>query len=182
MKAISIKACFLKVRDQWASCSRIIGFKGMICVILAFVFGALTLKCAPIGIRTKGESGPVAWEATDLRLVKMTVDSMPVEVYAFTLVLKETQGRGITFTHAKYIVSTLETELSTGESTLDLELRPHGESRLPLSVYIKGGHDAGHDLRPISPAWTIILTGKDDQDAPVRVSININLPSKPPVK
>jgi hypothetical protein len=135
-----------------------------------------------MGIQTKGESGPIAWEATDLRLVQRTVEGIPAQRYGFTLILKETQGRGITFTHAKYIITALEAELLTGERTVDWELRPHGELRRPFSCGIKPGGATGRDFRLIGVAWTIILTGTDDQDAPVRVSININLPSKPPVK
>jgi hypothetical protein len=172
----------IKTCDPWSLCRRVIGVKGMLCLILSFLLGAATIKCAPIGIQTKGESGPVAWEATDLRLVQRTVEGIPAQRYGFTLVLKETQGRGITFTHAKYTITSLEADILTAERAVDWELRPHGELRRPFSYGIKPFRGVAREFRPIGVAWTILLTGKDDQNRPVRVSININLPSKPPVQ
>ena len=179
MKLISTKEYFIKVSDQWAICRRGMKNKGMVYMIFASLLSVVTIGCAPIGVRTEGVSGPVAWEATDLRIIKRMVDGLPGECYAFTLVLKETQGRGITFTHAKYILTSVETMTWTEKKAVHLKLLPHGELRVPFSYGIKLG-GVGRYVRPIGGAWTIIMTGKDDRDSPVRVSIRINLPSKPP--
>jgi hypothetical protein len=172
----------IKICDPWNIGRQIIGVKGMLCVMLAFLLGTVVTTCAPIGVRTEGVSGPVAWEATDLRLVKRKVDGTPMQLYAFTLVLKETQGRGITFTHIKRHITSLEADIYTAEDSIDWQLRPHGELRRPCSYGIRAIGPAARDFRPISVAWIIILTGRDDQNRPVRISININLPSKPPVQ
>ena len=124
----------------------------------------------------------MAWEATDLRLIQRMVEDRPVEIYAFTLILKEPQGRGINFTILKYTITSPEAEVLTEKKTVRLELLPNGELRIPFSYGIKFSEELGRSFRPTSPAWSIILTGKDDQDRPVRVVIKINLPSKPLLK
>ena len=45
----------------------------------------------------KGMSGPVAWQATDLRIIERSVSGSDHDVYAFALVLEETQGSTITY-------------------------------------------------------------------------------------
>jgi hypothetical protein len=46
--------------------------------------------CAMLGARLEGVSGPIAWQATDLRVVERQVTETNQELYAFTLVLTET--------------------------------------------------------------------------------------------
>jgi hypothetical protein len=116
-------------------------------------------------------------------MIKRTIEGVPTQIYAFTLVLTETQGKGITFTLIKRHATSQQASIATREDSIEWELRPHGELRKPFSYYIRGrGGAFGRDFRPISVSWTIILTGKDDRDSPVRVSMHINLPSKPPVQ
>ena len=93
MKAISRKDCPAKVSDQWTIFPRGIQNKGMVFTVFVFLICAITASCAPI-VRTEGRSGPVSWEATDLRLEKKVIQgTKPVEMYYFTLVPREMQGR-----------------------------------------------------------------------------------------
>jgi hypothetical protein len=49
----------------------------------------------------KGRSGPVAWQATDLRVIERSVSGAERDIYAFSLVLEETQGSALTPDTAK---------------------------------------------------------------------------------
>jgi hypothetical protein len=61
--------------------------------------------CAALGARLEGVKDAIAWQATDLRVVQRQMTDTSQELYAFTLVLKETQGRGVTFTHLEYTMT-----------------------------------------------------------------------------
>jgi hypothetical protein len=52
--------------------------------------------CASTPVHTDGATGAVAWHAVDFQLAKTTVQGQPGERYAFTLVLSERGGTGVT--------------------------------------------------------------------------------------
>jgi hypothetical protein len=95
--------------------------------------------CATLGARLEGVSGSIAWQATDLRVVERQVTETSRELYAFTLVLKETQGRGVTFTHLEYTMSQPDIVPigDTQRATIAWRLHPYGELRHPFysSIY-----------------------------------------------
>ena len=49
-------------------------------------------------VHTDGATDAVAWHAVDFQLAQTTVQGQPGERYAFTLVLRERGGTGVTFT------------------------------------------------------------------------------------
>src|SRR5678815_5768873 len=66
------------------------------------VLGTTMMGCTAY---LKGISGPIAWQATDLRIIERSVSGADRDIYAFALVLEETQGSAITFTNLEYTVS-----------------------------------------------------------------------------
>ena len=61
--------------------------------------------CAGLRAPLRGESGPVAWQVTDLRIVERAVAGTARDLYTFTLVLQETHGAALTFTSLEQTMS-----------------------------------------------------------------------------
>lgn len=156
---------------------------GMACVLLAVLMGMVLVGCAALGSRLNGVSGPIAWQATDLRVVERHVAGANRELYAFTLVLKTLQSTAITFTQAKFTISQpgINAAGVSEQQTILWKLQPHGELRQPMSFYwYCAEFDCDQvDLRP-APWYDLVLTGTDDRDRPVRVAIDLRLPQNPP--
>jgi hypothetical protein len=98
------------------------------------VLGTTMMGCTAY---LKGMSGPVAWQATDLRIIERSVSGADRNIYAFALVLEETQGSAITFTNLEYTVSQPgfnPTGVSYHSSIL-WKLRSRGEPRQLFSFY-----------------------------------------------
>ena len=68
---------------------------GMLVMLCAAV--AIT-GCVERGAHLTGMNGPVVWQVTDLRVVERAIAGTPRDLYAFALVLTETQGFGLAFT------------------------------------------------------------------------------------
>ena len=64
---------------------------------VALVWSLLLAGCTLFGVRTSGVSGPVDWRTTDF---EWHPEAFGEQVYTFTLLLRETQGRDLTFTQA----------------------------------------------------------------------------------
>jgi predicted aspartyl protease len=134
----------------------------------------------------KGVSGPVTWQATDLRLIERSVSGAARDMYAFTLVLEETQGAALTFTHLEYTISqpAFNPTGETRQAVIIWKLRPYGELRLPFSSYWYCATTLTTACRrggAIAPWYHIILTGTDDQGRAVRATIDFRLPQNPPL-
>lgn len=150
-------------------------------VLLVLWLAVVSGGCATLGARLDGVSGAIAWQATDLRVVERQVTGTTRELYVFTLVLKETQGLGVTFTHLAYTISQpgIDSVGETQQATIRWALHPRGELRHPLSSYIYCREVHCQDWGPIVPWWHIVLTGTDERDQPVRVAIDLRLPQNP---
>jgi hypothetical protein len=99
--------------------------------LLALGTGLGVLGCAP---HLTGNSGALTWQVTDLRVVERSVAGTARDLYTFTLVLQETQGSAVTFTHLEQTVSQPSVN-AVGEarhSAVLWKLRPHGELRQPF--------------------------------------------------
>lgn len=103
-------------------------------VLLVLYMGMVVPGCTT---HRQGVSGPVAWQATDLRIVPRSVAGAARDIYAFTLVLAETYGAAITFTQLDYTVSQPDIHAAgvTQSSPILWKLRPRGELRHPFSLY-----------------------------------------------
>ncbi len=150
-------------------------------VSVVVLLSVILAGCASVGFRTEGVSGPVAWHATDLRVVPYTPaqdsEGSVRERYEWTVVLQETQGTGITFTHSAW--SIYEPGLSTpvsAENTGQWQLQPHGEIRWPVSWYLYCRETSCPNFWGLSPVYTLDLTGINDRGQPVHVAVNLRLP------
>ena len=152
-------------------------------VLIFVLLGMLIAGCVPLGTRTEGTSGPIAWHVTDLKSESVGDRTRPGDVrgtYSFTLVLKETQGIPITFTYRKDTIYAGElTVLRSADQAISLRVRPHEERRFPLTF--SWGCAAADCLQSMSvaPMWTINLTGSDEKGQAVQVVIKIRLPDNP---
>ena len=149
--------------------------------------GVLLMLCTGMAVSgctayLKGVSGPVAWQATDLRVLERSVAGTERDIYAFTLVLEETQGAALTFTQLEYTVSQpgINPAGITRHSSILWKLRPRGEIRHPFSFYWYCTDFQCQDPGPTAPWYNLVLSGTDDRGQSVRVPIDIRLPPNPP--
>lgn len=151
---------------------------GIVSVLLAVLVG-----CSALQPRLEGLSGPIAWQATDLRVIERKVAGDNRDLYAFTLVLKELQNTTITFTQMEYRVSQpgVKEFGVTQQKALAWTLKPHGELRKPFAVYwyCSSGHCDDFALYP-APQYDIVLTGSNDKGDPIRAAVHFKLPPNPP--
>jgi uncharacterized protein YceK len=136
--------------------------------------------CATLGSQTSGVDGPIEWRALDLKLDRKDLSSP--WVYSFTLELRNTLTRRITFTE-------MERKLyqpGTGShvaTTKGQWVVPAGLTlRLPMWSSLRCGGVEGNcsgTLMPI-PLWKITFTGTDESGQDVRAVIDLRLPADPP--
>ena len=160
-------------RQGWGTATDVTSVLLGLCTALAMIGCAASLK---------GVSGPVAWQATDLRVVERSVSGAARDIYAFTLVLEETHGSALTLTSLAQTVSQPGVNAAGVSHHFPIlwKLRPHGELRQPLSFYWYCAEAQCQNLGPIAPWYNIVLTGTDDRGQPIRVAIDFRLPSNPP--
>ena len=137
---------------------------------LTFAVALITITgcgAGPLYVQTFGKAGPLQWQAIDLEPGRRTVEGKEVDVYDFTLVLRETRGIGLTFTN---ISSTIYGGgwVGWGRNSRQLNLPAYCELRLPFSV-------TGFK----SPLWVVTLAGKDEHGQPLRIVITVALPPDP---
>ena len=134
--------------------------------------------CASPPVHTDGVTGSVAWPATAFQLAKATVQGQPGEGYAFTLVLKDRGGIGVTFTELQRTVVAQHVQADSTARTERWRLPPHGELRLPFSFahYCPQAFESCSGPPVFAPHWHIVLTGADDRSQPVQVVIALDVP------
>jgi hypothetical protein len=125
-------------------------------------------------------TGSVAWHATAFQLAQATVQGQPGERSAFTLVLKELNGVGITFTDLQRTVSARHVNTASTERTGRWRLRPNGELRLPFSFtyYCPQAFDSCSGPPVFAPHWHLVLKGADDRGQPLQVVIDLDVPPR----
>src|SRR5262245_30720780 len=143
------------------------------------VLGTTIMGCTAY---LKGTSGPVAWQATDLRLIERSVSGADRDIYAFSLVLAETQGSAITFTDLEYTVSQPDLNAAgvSYHSSILWKLRSRGELRQPFSFYWDCGARQCPNWVATAPWYSMVLTGTNAQGQPIRVAIDLKLLQNPP--
>lgn len=128
-----------------------------------------------------GVHGPVAWEVTDFRIVEQAVDGSPRALYAFTLVLRETQGLALQFTSVEHTLShTLLSHAGTVyHEAVGWQLRPRGELRQPVSF--AWCTDARCQQASAQAPWyySMVLHGSDARARPLQLTIDFQLPQHP---
>jgi len=108
--------------------------------LLAVCVTIVLTACTTPSPRRNAEPAPIAWQATDFRVITRTVDGVERTLYTFMLVLEETQGSGITLTQLDYTTSHPGfAVLPASERTAILwKLRPYGTKRLQLTPALSG--------------------------------------------
>ena len=97
---------------------------------LALLGSLLLAGCTPVGVRTSGVSGPVDWRTTDF---EWHPEAFGEQVYTFTLLLRETQGRDLTFTQVAAVLYNATDSLPAHwQRTGQWRLPAHGEVPIPL--------------------------------------------------
>ena len=147
--------------------------------LMTVLLSLVVVSCATIGARTNGTSGSVVWQAIDLHLAPPSFLEKR-ETYSFTLVLRETQGRAITFTQLNAKVhNAFGSFLVPWEKTGRWQLAAHGELRFPLVSIRYCPYVQCRRPDPLAPEWSLDLTGTDAQGQPVRLAIEVRLPYNP---
>jgi hypothetical protein len=134
--------------------------------------------CATAPVRLTGVAGPVAWHVTDFQLATNTVRGQPRKHYAFTLLLQEMVGAGITFTGITQVVSGVHIITTSAAQAGSWRLEPRGELRLPLWL-LWSCPEAGEDCSAVAgqPHWHISLAGTDDHGQSVQLVIDLDAPA-----
>lgn len=143
------------------------------------VVAMLLAGCAMLGPRTSGVDGPIEWTAVDLKLDRK--DQSSVWVYSFTLELRDTQSRRVTFTEMTRQI--YQPGTGTGSSTHrgNWTIPAGNVLRIPMWSSLRCGSGEGTcsgTLVP-TPLWKIALTGTDDASREVRAVIELRLPADP---
>jgi hypothetical protein len=134
----------------------------------------------PGGVRTNGVSGPVDWHATDFA---WSPEAFGAQSYTFTLLLRETQGRDLTFTRVDGVLyNALDSLPFHWQTTGQWRLPAQGELAIPLhsrrSCPAASCWDSGPSLEPI---WRLTLRGTDQGGQPVRLVVDLRFPPIPNV-
>jgi hypothetical protein len=131
--------------------------------------------CASVGVQTAGETPQMRWQATDLNYYTVAIEER--EVYKYTLVLEDLQGRDVTFTYLKAKLQNNATSPPFDwEKTGTWTLSAHGELRITLGSYRYCHQVDCIDWGPLAPVWNLTLSGTDSHGQPVQEVIRFRLP------
>lgn len=153
----------------WASCRR-----------RTFVLLGVALSligCASRQVARTGVDGPVTWQVTDFRLIERAIQGTPRDLYAFTLVLEETQGRALTFTQVVSVLSHPHIPTVPQQAAVLWKLRPRGTFRQPFFFPWCTTESCKHWATVTPWSYNVVLLGTDAQGQPVRVTIRTTLPN-----
>jgi hypothetical protein len=150
--------------------------------LLAYSLVVLLGGCAALGPKTQGETEAVAWKATDMRLELRPVGNTNSWFYTFNLLVRESRGTGITFDEIVTTIYQPGVGPWTGTYPGTWRLEPRAAFRLPLQSTISCLSTTPNCLGtnvPV-PLWRITMSGRDDQQRPVKAVMDLSLPADPP--
>src|SRR5262245_13030286 len=153
--------------------------------LASLLFGVVVAGCADteFGGGLRGESGPVAWEVTDLRQTRSNdTGHDPTITWWFTLVLHNTSASAITFRQLTSGMVTPGGESFGGQGTQPYRrtLKAGDEMRLEQTFAFNCRDcDAGRAQSVFSQGVVRVLQleGQDDQGRSVKTTANIRLDS-----
>ena len=151
-----------------------VGARWLVLAVVTILAG-----CATLGPRTSGVDGPFEWQAVDLKLDRKDLSSP--WVYAFTLEVRDTQGRSVTFTEMARQLYQPGTGSASGTQKGTWTIPAGGVLRIPMWSSLRCGGVEGNcsgTLVPV-PLWKITLTGTDAASREVRAIIDLRLPADP---
>jgi hypothetical protein len=139
----------------------------------------VAMGCASTPVPRGDIAGPVAWRATAFHRVPTTVHDRPGERYTFTLLLREQDGTGITFTRVTQTVSAASVQPITVTQDGQWRLPPQGELQLPFRlVWSCPALSEACSAAAGPPHWHILLVGTTDQGEPIRLALEIDAPAR----
>jgi hypothetical protein len=128
-----------------------------------------------MGMRTAGEVQGIRWHTQDYHNYMIALEER--EVYGYTLVLEETEGREVTFTtlHAR-IRNNPHSRDFTWEKTGTWHVAARGTLAIALGSWRYCLSANCQDWGPFAPVWQLHLTGTDGQGQRVHTIIQMRLP------
>ncbi len=145
--------------------------------LLVSLVGMFLVGCATVGkVRTEGESGPLAWHVTDFKLTGELTDTW---MYTFTLILREREGRNITFTHSSTVLYAGSVGFASDaktEADIHLAFQPHQERRFPMRYSASCAVPGECFIPETGWIWNITYTGTDAESNAVKAVIRMKLP------
>lgn len=148
------------------------------CTLVIGLGVALSLAgCAGRQAALTGMSGPVTWQVTDFRLVERAVQGTTRDLYAFTLVLEERQGLGLTFTQVVSVLSHPHIPTVPQQAQVQWKLHPRGTFRQPFFFPWCTTATCRHWATVAPWSYNVALLGTDERGRPVRVTIRTTLPN-----
>ena len=147
---------------------------------LALMGSLLLAGPSTFGTRTSGVSGPVEWRTTDFA---WGAEGFGEQSYTFTLLLRETQGNDLTFTHVAAVLhNAADSRPAFWERTGQWRVPARGELPIPLGSRRDCPSAPCWDSGPgLVPVWHLTLTGTDQRGQPVRLVMDLRLPPIPNV-
>lgn len=133
----------------------------------AALVGILIAGCASLRPLTEGSVGPVAWRAVDLQPSR--------DSYAFTLVLTETRGVGITYTEVQSYVYYPGTNHFRTVRQGRWRMEPRGELRMPFGGRMRCSGSSCTTL-DAPTLWAFVFVGSDDRGEGIRTQFEVRLP------
>jgi hypothetical protein len=153
----------------------------MVCRRWIAVAVVLLAGCATLGPRTSGIDGSIEWEAVDLKLARK--DQSSPWIYSFTLALRDSQRRRVTFTEMERYIYQPGTVAGSASTRGTWTIPVGGHLRIPMWSMVRCmglGEGCVESTVPI-PLWQITLIGTDDAGRPVRAVVDLRLPADPPM-
>ncbi|MGE3541403.1 MAG: aspartyl protease family protein [Candidatus Tectimicrobiota bacterium] len=147
--------------------------------VLIWLLGCLLCLsgCAGRQLERAGVSGPVSWQVTDFRLVERDIQGTARDLYAFTLVLEETQGLDLTFTQVVSVLSHPHIPTVPQQTPVHWKLRPRGTFRQAFFFPWCTTAACKQSAAVVPWSYDVALLGTDERQRPVRVVIRTTLPN-----
>ena len=134
--------------------------------------------CAATKIQTAGLTPTLQWRATDFRHYMVELENR--QIYRYSLVLEDTQGQAITFTHlSAYIWNSPQSRQVTWQRSGTWVLPAHGTIDIPLGSYRYCLAINCKEWGSFTPIWHLTLSGTTAQGDPIREVIKMHLPYVP---
>ena len=149
---------------------------GIVLTLGTFMLGGLAgCVLSPSTLRTDGETPRLMWRATNFRHYTLMAEAR--EIYQFTLVLQETQGKGLTLTALEATLQNNPISHTVNwKRAGSWQLKAYEELRLPMGSYRSCPSRNCIDFGPFEPIWNLTLTGVSPDGAPIRETIAMQLP------
>jgi len=147
------------------------GYRSRCAAVLAI---GLAIVAPVAAADLEGQSGPIAWRASDVQQNTTTIDGKRHARHEFGLTLKNSGADTVTFSGYEVAVSYFGIQMNEARGTLDATLTPGLEIRLPLFMLIACPAEARTCRFSEGPTWRIVVTGRaagNEFTAPIELAL-----------